>query len=178
MAFDTYTPLFSEILEKVAKLKTKKDKIEYLQKYNTDCLRMVIKSSFDPKIEWAFPEGDVPYTANEAPEGTEHTVLSQEARTLFNFIKGGNGQLTQNKRETMFVQMLEGLHADEAKLIVAAKDKKLHQVYKGLSANVVKEAFNWTDEYMVDDGEKVVYPQTPGMCIRVLKNFQNRSFFC
>ena len=164
MAFDTYTPLFSEILEKVAKLKTKKDKIEYLQKYNTDALRMVIKSSFDPKIEWALPEGDVPYTPNEAPEGTEHTVLSQEARTLFNFIKGGNGQLTQNKRETMFVQMLEGLHADEAKLIVAAKDKKLHQVYKGLSANVVKEAFNWTDEYMVDDGEeRVVYPQRPGM---------------
>ena len=162
MAFDTYTPLFSEILTKVAKLKTKKDKIEYLQKYNTDALRMVIKSSFDPKIEWALPEGDVPYTPNEAPEGTEHTVLSQEARTLFNFIKGGNGQLTQNKRETMFVQMLEGLHADEAKLIVAAKDKKLHQVYKGLSANVVKEAFNWTDEYMVDEGEKVVYPQTPG----------------
>ena len=164
MAFDTYTPLFSEILEKVAKLKTKKDKIEYLQKYNTDALRMVIKSSFDPKIEWALPEGDVPYTPNEAPEGTEHSVLSQEARTLFNFIKGGNGQLTQNKRETMFVQMLEGLHADEAKLIVAAKDKKLHQVYKGLSANVVKEAFNWTDEYMVDDGEeRVVYPQRPGM---------------
>ena len=164
MAFDTYTPLFSEILTKVAKLKTKKDKIEYLQKYNTDALRMVIKSSFDPKIEWALPEGDVPYTPNEAPEGTEHTVLSQEARTLFNFIKGGNGQLTQNKRETMFVQMLEGLHADEAKLIVAAKDKRLHQVYKGLSANVVKEAFNWTDEYMVDDGEeRVVYPQRPGM---------------
>ena len=164
MAFDTYTPLFSEILEKVAKLKTKKDKVEYLQKYNTDALRMVIKASFDPKIEWALPEGDVPYRANEAPEGTEHTVLSQEARTLFNFIKGGNGQLTQNKRETMFVQMLEGLHADEAKLIVAAKDKKLHQVYKGLSANVVKEAFNWTDEYMVDDGEeRVVYPQRPGM---------------
>ena len=164
MAFDTYTPLFSEILTKVAKLKTKKDKVEYLQKYNTDALRMVIKASFDPNIQWALPEGDVPYRANEAPEGTEHTVLSQEARTLFNFIKGGNGQLTQNKRETMFVQMLEGLHADEAKLIVAAKDKKLHQVYKGLSANVVKEAFNWTDEYMVDDGEeRVVYPQRPGM---------------
>tara|TARA_R100001129_G_scaffold10743_1_gene7113 strand:+ start:39 stop:545 length:507 start_codon:yes stop_codon:yes gene_type:complete len=164
MAFDTYTPLFSEILTKVAKLKTKKDKVEYLQKYNTDALRMVIKASFDPKIEWALPEGDVPYRANEAPEGTEHTLLSQEARTLFNFIRGGNGQLTQNKRETMFVQMLEGLHADEAKLIVAAKDKKLHQVYKGLSANVVKEAFNWTDEYMVDDGEeRVVYPQRPGM---------------
>ena len=125
-------------------------------------------------------EGDVPYTPiHEAPEGTEHTVLSQEARTLFNFIKGGNGQLTQNKREIMFVQMLEGLHADEAKLIVNAKDKKLHQVYKGLSANVVKEAFNWTDEFMVDDGEKVVYPQTPGSASgsQIKKSFKIGHFF-
>ena len=160
MAVDTYTPLFSEILTKVAKLKTKKDKVEYLQKYNTDALRMVVKSSFDPKIEWALPEGDVPYVPNESPEGTEHTILAGEARRLYNFIKGGNPQLTQNKREMMFVQLLEGLHEDEAKLVVAAKDKKLHQVYKGLSANVVKEAFNWTDEYMLDDGEKVVYPQS------------------
>jgi hypothetical protein len=162
MAFDTYTPLFSETLERVGKLKTKKEKIEHLQKYNTEALRMVIKSSFDPKIEWALPEGEVPYTPTEVPEGTEHNVLAAEARKLYHFIKGGNSQITQNKREAMFVQMLEGLHEDEAKLLVAAKDKKLHQVYKGLSANVVKEAFNWTDEYMLDEGEKVVYPQTPG----------------
>ena len=39
----------------------------------------------------------------------------------------------------MFFQMLEGLHESEAKLLVYAKDKKLHQHYKGLSAGVVKE---------------------------------------
>jgi hypothetical protein len=156
MAVDTYTPLFSEVLNKVAKLKTKDEKIEHLRKYNTDALRMVIKSSFDPKIAWALPEGEVPYTPAEAPEGTEHNVLAHEARKLYHFIEGGNPQITQNKREAMFVQMLEGLHEDEAKLLVAAKDKKLHQVYKGLSANVVKAAFNWTDEYMV---EEVTYPQ-------------------
>ena len=157
MAIDTYTPLFSEVLNKVAKLKTKDEKIEHLRKYNTDALRMVIKSSFDPKIEWSLPEGEVPYTPAEAPEGTEHNVLAHEARKLYHFIEGGNPQITQNKREAMFVQMLEGLHEDEAKLLVAAKDKKLHQVYKGLSANVVKAAFNWTDEYMV---EEVEYPQS------------------
>jgi hypothetical protein len=61
----------------------------------------------------------------------------------------------------MFVQMLEGLHPDEADILVAAKDKILHQKYKGLSDNVVKEAFNWNDDYMV--GEAVVDPQIPGM---------------
>ena len=154
--------LISEILEKVSKVKTKKEKVKLLQEYNHNALRMVIKSSFDPKIEWALPDGDVPYTRNDAPEGTEHTSLSYESRKLYHFIKGGDNRITQNKREAMFVQMLEGLHESEAAVLVAAKDKKLHQVYKGLSAPVVKEAFNWNDEYMVDEDTHHVYPQAPG----------------
>ena len=148
-----YTPLMSEILDKVAKAKTKEKKVELLREHNTDALRMVLKSSFDPNIEWDLPEGDVPYTPNESPEGTEHNMLIHEARTLFHYIKGGNPQLTTNRRENMFIQMLEGLHQSEAELVVAAKDKALHRKYKGLSANVVKEAFGWTEEYMLPDDD-------------------------
>ncbi len=157
---DNYQPLFSEILDKVSKKKTKKEKVALLQRYNSDALRMVIKSSFDPKIEWQLPEGGVPYMPNDAPEGTEHTMLVSEARKLFHFIKGGNPTLHQNKRESMFVQMLEGLQEQEAELLIAAKDKKLHQVYKGLSKNVVMEAFNWDENFMVIEHE--TYPQTAG----------------
>ena len=60
----------------------------------------------------------------------------------------------------MFVQMCEGLHQSEAELLVNAKDKKLHQVYKVLSTNVVREAFNWTEDFMTEAPEK--YPQAPG----------------
>ena len=160
MAGETYTPLYSEILGKLSKIKSKKDKVIHLKFYNDASLRMVIKSSFDPKVKWALPDGEVPYIQNDAPEGTEHNVLSYEHRKLYHFIEGGNPKLSQNKRETMFVQMLEGLHPDEADVLVAAKDKILHQKYKGLSANVVREAFNWTDEYMLPD--PVEYPATPG----------------
>ena len=154
-----YTPLFSEILNKVAKLKTKKQKVEFLRQHNTDALRMVLKSSFDPKIVWQLPEGPVPFSPNEAPEGTEHTVLAMEARKLHNFIQGGNNALTQNKREMMFVQMLEGLHQTEAYMLVDAKDKILHKTYKGLSAAVVKEAFNWDDTYMLIENDTSQYEQ-------------------
>jgi hypothetical protein len=150
----------SEILDKVSKLKTKKEKVAHLQQYNSNALRMVIKSSFDPKIEWDLPEGDVPYKANDAPEGTEHTMLISEARKLFHFIKGGNNQINGMKRESMFVQMLEGLNENEATLLIAAKDKSLHQLYKGLSKNVVMEAFNWDDNFMVIEQEQ--YLATPG----------------
>jgi hypothetical protein len=157
---DNYQPLMSEILDKVSKLKTKKEKVAHLQQYNSNALRMVIKSSFDPKIEWDLPEGDVPYKANDAPEGTEHTMLISEARKLFHFIKGGNNQINGMKRESMFVQMLEGLNENEATLLIAAKDKSLHQLYKGLSKNVVMEAFNWDDNFMVIEQEQ--YLATPG----------------
>ena len=147
MAVQTYTPLLSEVLKKVHNAKTKEKKVEILKQYDCDPLRMVLKSSFDPNIVWLIPEGEVPYKENEAEEGTEHTVLRREARKLYRFIKGGDDQLPQFKRENLFIQMLEGLHKNEAQLVIDAKDKKLHQVYKGLSKEVVREAFGWTENF-------------------------------
>jgi len=161
MVIDTYTLGFAEILDKVSKIKSKKEKVTFLRKYQTDALRMICKASFDPEIIWELPKGDVPYRENDAPEGTEHTLLQQEVQRLYHFIKGGNPTLSQNKRETMFIQMLEGLHKDEASLLISAKDKKLHQKYKGLSDNVVKEAFDWDDDYKRIEHEQ--YPQSPGL---------------
>ena len=148
MAQDTYTPLLSEVLKKVHNAKTKDKKVEILKQYDCEPLRMIIKSSFDPNIEWMIPEGTVPFKENEAEEGTEHTVLRKEARKLYRFIKGGDDATPRFKKENMFIQMLEGLHKSEAELLINAKDKKLHQVYKGLSDNVVKEAFGWNDHYI------------------------------
>ena len=147
MVQNTYTPLLSEVLDKVHKAKTKDKKVDILQEFDSEPLRMVIKSSFDPNIEWEMPSGTVPYQANEAPIGTEHNVLRRECRKLYRFIKGGDPALPRAKKETLFIQMLEGLHKSEAELIVNAKDKKLHQVYKGLSTAVVKEAFDWNDDF-------------------------------
>ena len=106
------------------------------------------------------PPGDVPYAKNEAPAGTEHTTLASQSSKLWHFIKGADAETPQWKKEQMFVQMCEGLHQSEAELLVNAKDKKLHQIYKGLSTNVVREAFNWTEDFMTVAPEK--YPQAPG----------------
>tara|TARA_Y100000996_G_scaffold365266_1_gene309944 strand:+ start:76 stop:555 length:480 start_codon:yes stop_codon:yes gene_type:complete len=151
--------LISEILDKVSKLKTKKEKVAWLKDQNTDGLRVVIKSSFDPKIKWLLPEGDVPFRRNDAPAGTEHTDLHMESRKLYHFIEGGNYDITQTKRETLFIQVLEGLQESDADVLVAAKEKSLHRKFKGLSDNVVKEAFDWDDEYMKVEG----YPQARGL---------------
>jgi len=155
---ETYYPLFSEILDKVHKAKTKEQKIGILQQYKSDALKMFLKAAFDPKIEWVFPEGETPYTPNDAPAGTNHTLLIQESKKLWHFIKGADNRTKQLQKESMFFQMLEGLHESEAKLLVNAKDKKLHQIYKGLSANVVREAFGWDENFVADE-----YPSAGGL---------------
>ena len=154
---ETYTPLFSEVLDMVHKAKTKTQKVELLRKYKTDSLKMFLKAAFDPKIEWVFPKGEVPYTPNDSPAGTEHTLLQQESKKLWRFIRGADNVTKQSQKENMFFQMLEGLHESEAKLLINAKDKKLHQIYKGLSSNVVREAFGWNEDFVVPEPD--VYPQ-------------------
>jgi|TARA_R100000479_G_C6292596_1_gene167179 hypothetical protein len=144
----TYNLSFHEILTKVNNAKDKPKKIEVLKKYDTNELRMFLKGAFDEKLEWLLPEGKPPYTVNEAPVGTEHTWLKQEVKRMFHFLKGGNPQLSQMKRDNMFIQMLEGLSAEEAELLVWAKDGELNKHYKGLTANLVKEAFGWNDDFM------------------------------
>ena len=144
----TYNLSFHEILTKVNNAKDKPKKIEVLKKYDTNELRMFLKGAFDEKLEWLLPEGSPPYTPNEAPVGTEHTWLKQEVKRMFHFLKGGNPQLSQMKRDNMFIQMLEGLSAEEAELLVWAKDGELNKHYKGLTANLVKEAFGWNDDFM------------------------------
>ena len=144
----TYNLSFHEILTKVNNAKDKPKKIEVLKKYDTNELRMFLKGAFDEKLEWLLPEGKPPYTPNDAPVGTEHTWLKQEVKRMFHFLKGGNPQLSQMKRDNMFIQMLEGLCEEEAKLLVWAKDNELNKHYKGLTANLIKEAFDWNDDFM------------------------------
>ena len=128
-----------EVLQKVSNAKTKKEKIALLKEYNTQALRSLFIINFDDTVVSLLPEGSVPYTPNDAPEGTEHTLLEKEARLLHHFFKGGSN-VSQVKREQMFVQMLEGLNAGEAEALVLAKDKKIGKRWK-ITKACVSEAF-------------------------------------
>tara|TARA_B100000214_G_C23911668_1_gene601600 strand:+ start:672 stop:1124 length:453 start_codon:yes stop_codon:yes gene_type:complete len=132
--------LLSEVLQKVSNAKTKSKKIEILKQLRTDALTSVLIWNYDSSVISMVPEGEVPFTPNDAPAGTEHTRLLQEYRNLYHFVKGGNDTLNRPTRERMFVQMLEGLHADEASLICLIKDRKLQKKYK-ITKACVDEAY-------------------------------------
>jgi len=131
--------LVSEVIQRVSNAKTRDEKIQILRHYDSPALRAVLIWNFNSKVESALPEGEVPYKANDAPIGTEHSKLIHEWRKFNHFVKGVT-DTAQAKRETMFIQMLEALHESEAELMCFLKDKQLHKRYK-ITKVVVQEAF-------------------------------------
>ena len=133
-------PFIFEILDLVSAQRSKAKKVEILQEYRDPSLGSILIWNFDDTVISVIPEGEVPYNPNEVPVGTDHTSLRREYKNLYHFVQGGNTSLSTIRRETMFIQMLEGLHPREAEILCLIKDKKLTTKYK-LTYEVVKEAY-------------------------------------
>ena len=125
----------AEVLKQVSEQKTKEEKINVFRKNDSSALRTVLKYALDPAVKWALPAGAPPY--KPAPYLDQQAMLYNEARRLYLFIEGGNPNLTPLKRETLFIGLLESIDPEDAKVLLAAKDKKL----KGVTAAIVNEAF-------------------------------------
>ena len=128
-----------EVLQKVSNAKTKAQKVKLLEEYNTPALRALLIANFDESVISMLPDGEVPYKKNEAPEDTEHTKLDHEYRKLYLFFKGG-ANISQTRRETLFIQLLEGLHQGEAEVLCLVKDKKIGKRWK-ITRQCVEQAF-------------------------------------
>jgi hypothetical protein len=127
------------IFADVAKAKNKKEKKEILLKHgNNGALREILKYTYDPNIKFLLPPGDPPY--NSVVDETENpTYLYGLIRKLYLFVEGGNPNLKSQRREYLFIELLESVHPKEAEILLQMKDKKLK--CNGLTYNLVKETF-------------------------------------
>ena len=133
-------PFVHEVLEQISKQRTKAKKVELLKEYRSDALVSLLIWNFDDTVISMLPDGEVPYERSEVPLGTDHTSLRKEYRNLYHFVKGGNDSLSKTRRESMFIQMLEGLHPTEADILCLVKDKQLQTVYK-INRALIEEAY-------------------------------------
>ena len=133
-------PFVHEVLEQVSKQRTKAKKVEVLKEYRSDALVSLLIWNFDDTVISMLPDGEVPYERSSVPLGTDHTSLRKEYRNLYHFVKGGNDGLSKTRRESMFIQMLEGLHPTEADILCLVKDKNLGQKYK-INRALIEEAY-------------------------------------
>jgi len=162
-------PFAFEVLDLVSKQRSKAKKIEVLRKYEHVSLKVLFIWNFDDSVVSMLPEGEVPYSGYEeqtTSSGTLTTKISEEVRKMHNtgsfsmgsgdkqghttirreyknfyhFVKGGNNGLNNIRRETMFINILEGLHPLEAEIICLVKDKKLSDKYK-ITKELISEAY-------------------------------------
>ena len=162
-------PFVFEVLDLVSKQRSKAKKIEVLKKYRDNGLVAVLIWNFDETIISLLPEGEVPYSGFEdqaksngglttkiteevrrmhetdsfsmgSSDKNGHTTIRREFKNFYHFLKGGNPGLNAIRRETMFINILEGLHPLEAEVICLVKDKKLTDKYK-ITKEIVSEAY-------------------------------------
>jgi hypothetical protein len=137
--------MIHEILEAVGKEPKTKKKVQILK--NTDCsaLRLILRGGLDRNIKWILPPGTPPnFKPDDAPKGLQLASIHQQVDKFYLFVQAGidSGRckdLKKAKREQIFVQMLESLHAKEAQLLIDMKDQDLN--YKGLTPHLINEAF-------------------------------------
>ena len=161
-------PFVYEVLEAASKQRTKAKKIEVLKTYAHDSVMAVLIWNFDESIVSLLPEGDVPYgntrednsvtgslsdkindavgmmresgSASLGSQDQGKASIRGEYTKFYNFLKGGNNGLSGLRRETMFINILEGLHPLEAEILVLVKDKKLTDRYK-ITKEIVGAAY-------------------------------------
>jgi len=161
-------PFAFEVLALVSKQKTNAKKVELLRKYDHPSLKTLFIWNFDESVISVLPPGDVPYAATSEQNSFKGTLsekiddavskmqelgtnslgsqdqgqssIRKEYVRFYNFVKGGNDSLSSLRRETMFINILQGLHPLEAEIICLVKDKKLETKYK-ISKQVVSEAY-------------------------------------
>jgi hypothetical protein len=133
-------PFMNEILDLVHEQETDEDKIKVLQEYANDALKTLLIWNFDESIISLLPSGEVPYQPNESPLGVDHSSLRRDYKNLYNFVKGGNDSLSKIRRETIFIQILESLHPNEADVLILVKDKNLEDKYD-ISLDIVQKAY-------------------------------------
>ena len=142
--------LISEVLQRVSNAKTKDKKVAILQEYRTPALTKILLCNFAKSIEFVFPPGATPFKPLDRPKGVEHTMLLTEHRMIDKFIKKTVGGVTyygdskglqpsiqQLKKESLWIQILENLHSEEAELLDLVKDKDLTSRYKITKQNVI-----------------------------------------
>ena len=161
-------PFAFEVLEAASKQRTKARKIEVLQRYAHNSIMALFIWNFDETAISALPPGDVPYgntrednsmtgtlsdkindavdkmnemgSASLGSQDQGKASIRKEYTKFYNFLKGGNPSLSNLRRETMFINILEGLHPLEAEILVLVKDKKLTDKYK-ITKEVVSLAY-------------------------------------
>ena len=161
-------PFCYEVLEAASKQRTKAKKIEVLKTYAHDSIMAVLIWNFDESIVSLLPEGEVPYGNTREDNSMTGTLsdkindavgkmnemgsnslgsqdqgkasIRKEYAKFYNFIKGGNDTLSSLRRETMFINILEGLHPLEAEILVLVKDKRLSEKYK-ITKDIVSAAY-------------------------------------
>lgn len=133
--------LVSELFDLVEKQKTKEEKMALLRENGVVVVKALLHMNYEPTVKFLLPEGEPPFKKEkDQPMGYQQTTLILELKRFYVWLQP-DINLHPIKKESLFINMLEGLHWTEAELICLVKDKQLQTKYPSLTFQFVKETF-------------------------------------
>lgn len=145
----------TEILDKIEKASTKQEKIALFKQFETNCMRGLMRINFDTTVSMNLPDTDPPYKKiTDKPLGMDHSLLEIEYRKFYVWLDK-NVQLSQAKKEHLFIQLLENLHYTEAEVLLLVKNQNLRFRYPSITEDLIREIWpnlmppkqNLTDQF-------------------------------
>lgn len=132
-----------EILQAVSDAPTHEKKVSILYNCQSEVLEQILQYNYHPDIKFTLPEGEVPYKKeDDVPVGKSASNLYREGRRLYLFLEGEAQNLKPYRREMLFIELLEGIHWTEAEVLIAVKDKRLEDLYPGLTYESARDAYD------------------------------------
>jgi hypothetical protein len=128
----------SDILNLINKAKTRNRRIALYKEYDSLALRNTLRGSFDASVTWAIPEGAPPFS----PDKSEvYFDLNKVTAKLGYLVSSNTNGLTLARKEIIFQEILESIHPDDAEIVIAMKDKTLHEKFENLKVDEIDKCF-------------------------------------
>jgi len=126
-----------ETLEKIDKLKQHKRKVDQLKEAGDFTLKTIIQGTYTKSIDFKMPPGSPPLEVDDEKDDIE--IVPRELNEMIKFCM--NFKYKQWQRETKFMNFLKRISPNDAKVLVAMKDKDLSTLFPTFTEEFIKEVF-------------------------------------
>lgn len=130
-----------EILVEAQEISKQEERIKFLQENDSIPLQQIFQLAYDDRLEWLLPTEEAPPYTPSDPHN-HPSSFRRDFKLMGKFIKGhGYDNMPQLKRESQFIALLEGLHPECAKALVACLDGSFSKKYTKLSRALVLKLY-------------------------------------
>ena len=120
--------------------KNKEERFARLKEIDCTSIKQIFELTYNPNLKWMLPDKEYKFNfSRDEPNSTTLNFLKEIKKIAIFLNVGTYANLPEKKRENIFVSMLENIHPDDTKVLLAMRQRKLP--FKNLTKSFVEEFY-------------------------------------